>query len=75
MSEVEPQGNGIAERFVRILEENVLWVRHFATVEELRLALLEFMETYNREWLVGRHGYKTPAQVRKEQTATASEAA
>ncbi|MBU1611658.1 MAG: DDE-type integrase/transposase/recombinase [Proteobacteria bacterium] len=71
----EPQGNGIAERFVRILKENLLWVRHFDTVEEMRLALLEFKEIYNREWIVGRHGYKTPAQVRKEQTAPVSEAA
>ncbi|WP_028588283.1 integrase core domain-containing protein, partial [Desulfocurvus vexinensis] len=71
----EPQGNGIAERFVRTLKENLLWVRHFDTVEELRLALLEFKETYNREWIVGRHGYKTPAQVRKEQTAPVSIAA
>jgi transposase InsO family protein len=71
----EPQGNGIAERFVRILKENLLWVRHFDTVEDLRLALLEFKETYNQEWIVGRHGYKTPDQVRKEQTAPVSEAA
>lgn len=71
----EPQGNGIAERFVRILKENLLWVRHFETVEELRLALLEFKETYNREWIVGRHGYKTPTQVREKQTATVSVAA
>jgi len=71
----EPQGNGIAERFVRALKENLLWVRHFDTVEELRLALLEFKETHNREWIVGRHGYKTPAQVRKEQAAPVSEAA
>lgn len=71
----EPQGNGIAERFVRILKENLLWVRHFDTVEELRLALLEFRETYNREWIVGRHGYKTPAQVREQQVEPLSEAA
>ena len=71
----EPQGNGIAERFVRILKENVLWVRHFATVEELRLALLEFKETYNRQWLVGRHGYKSPASVRERQAAGYDQAA
>jgi transposase InsO family protein len=71
----EPQGNGIAERFVRILKENLLWVRHFSTVEELRLALLEFKETYNRKWIIGRHGYKTPSQVREEQIALAEEAA
>src|SRR5512134_3604800 len=38
----EPEGNGVAERFIRTLKENLLWVRHFETIEELRLALLDF---------------------------------
>jgi putative transposase len=63
----EPEGNGCAERFIRVLKENLLWVRHFATVEELRLALIAFKRTYNQSWIVERHGYKTPAQVRNEQ--------
>ena len=37
----EPEGNGVAERFIRTLKENLLWVRSFDTIEELRLALLE----------------------------------
>lgn len=72
---VEPQGNGIAERFVRILKENLLWVQHFTTVEELRRALLEFKETYSRQWLVGRHGYKPSASVRERQAADNDQAA
>jgi hypothetical protein len=32
----EPEGNGCAGCFVRILKENLLWVRTFETVEELR---------------------------------------
>jgi putative transposase len=67
----EPEGNGCAERFIRTLKENLLWVRHFATVEELRLALLAFQQTYNQSWIVERHGYKTPAQVRAEQQTAA----
>ena len=34
----EPEGNGVAERFIRTLKENLLWVRSFETIEELRLA-------------------------------------
>jgi putative transposase len=62
-----PEGNGCAERFIRTLKENLLWVRTFDTVEELRQALLAFKERYNDEWIVERLGYRTPAQVRAEQ--------
>ncbi len=37
-----PEGNGCAERFIRTLKENLLWLRTFDTVEELRQALLIF---------------------------------
>jgi transposase InsO family protein len=62
-----PEGNGCAERFIRTLKENLLWVQTFATVEELRRALLDFKRRYNTEWLIERHGFKPPAAVRAEQ--------
>ena len=62
-----PEGNGCAERFIRTLKENLLWVRTFDTVEELRRALIEFRETYNATWLIERHGFRTPDAVRREQ--------
>ena len=63
----QPEGNGCVERFIRTLKQNLLWLRRFETVEQLRLALQRFRETYNRTWIVERHGYKTPAQVRAAQ--------
>lgn len=63
----EPQGNGIAERFVRTLKENLLWIKTFNTIDELQVALTKFKEDYNTRWMIGRHGYKTPAQVKAEQ--------
>ena len=57
----EPEGNGVAERFIRTLKEQLLWVQTFDTVEDLRVALLELKERYNREWLCERHGHQTPA--------------
>ncbi len=71
----EPEGNGFTERFIRILKENLLWVRSFETVEELRLALHNFKDQYNSQWLIERHVNKTPAQVRELQTASAQKAA
>ena len=62
----EPEGNGVAERFIRTLKENVLWVRSFATIEELRLALLEFKRTYNEQWMLEKYHYRSPAQVRRD---------
>jgi transposase InsO family protein len=62
----EPEGNGCAERFIRTLKEQLLWVRVFATVEELAEALREFKRTYNERWLIGRHGHRTPSQVRRD---------
>jgi transposase InsO family protein len=62
----EPEGNGCAERFIGLLKENLLWVRTFATIEELRQALIEFKQQYNEQWILQRHDYKTPAQVRQE---------
>jgi transposase InsO family protein len=62
----EPQGNDCAERFIRTLKENLLWIRTFRTVEELRQALLEFKEQYNHLWIIERLGYRTPAQARKD---------
>jgi transposase InsO family protein len=63
----EPEGNGVAERFIRTLKENFLWVQAFETVEDLRCGLQDFAAHYNATWLVARHGYRTPSQVRAEQ--------
>jgi putative transposase len=71
----EPEGNGCAERFIRTLKENLLWLKTFDTVEELRLALHEFQRHYNETWLIGRHGYKAPAQVRHERRCALADAA
>ena len=56
----EPEGNGVAERFIRTLKENLLWVRSFETIEELRLALLEFKRTYNEQWMLEKYDYRSP---------------
>jgi transposase InsO family protein len=71
----EPEGNGCVERFIRTLKENLLWIQRFATIEELRQALHAFQDTYNQTWIVERHGYRTPAQVRAGQIGALTAAA
>jgi putative transposase len=66
----DPEGNGCAERCIRTLKENLLWLKMFDNVEDLRLALYAFQRQDNEPWLIGRHGYKASAQVRHEQRYT-----
>ena len=70
-----PEGNGCAERFIRTLKENLLWVQNFDTIEDLRQALLAFRETYNATWLIQRHGFIAPAAFRQKQLQPAALAA
>jgi transposase InsO family protein len=70
-----PEGNGCAERFIRTLKENLLWVQNFDSVEALRQALLQFRDTYNSTWLIERHGFRPPNAVRQEQLSPAALAA
>jgi putative transposase len=70
-----PEGNGCAERFIRTLKENLLWVHTFETIEQLRQALLAFRETYNATWLIERHGFIAPAAFRDKQLHPAALAA
>lgn len=61
----EPEGNGCAERFVRTLKEQLLWIERFETVDELLEALQEFRKQYNETWLIQRHGHLSPRAHRK----------
>lgn len=65
-----PEGNGCIERLIRTLKEQLLWVRSFRTVEELRVALVEWRALYNERWILEKHGYLTPSQARRELVAT-----
>jgi len=70
----EPEGNGVAERFFRTLKEQLLWVRTFDTLEALQEASRSFRTGYNANWLVQRHGHRTPDQIRAaQQTETTAE--
>lgn len=70
----EPQGNGIAERFVRILKENLLWVRRFRTVRSCDRPCWP-----SRKPTTPAGGWAgtatTPAQVRARQRAAMAKAA
>ena len=61
-----PEGNGVVERFFRTLKEQLLWQWYYDDEDELREALYAFRDRYNANWILQRHGYRTPQQVREE---------
>jgi putative transposase len=64
--EGEPECNGCAERFMRTLKEQGLYLHQFRDLEEARAIIGAFIARYNAEWIVERLGYRTPAQARRD---------
>ena len=68
----EPETNGVIERFFRTLKEECLWVHDFESVEQARQVVGAWIETYNVEWLIERHGYQAPRVVPMEREKAAA---
>ena len=68
----EPECNGVAERFIRTLKEECLYLHDFESLEEARQIIGAFIERYNHGWILERHGYKTPTQAREHLTRMAA---
>ncbi len=62
----EPETNGVAERWNRTLKEQAIYGRIFQNLEEVRAAVAEFVERYNKSWRLEKIGYQTPSEARKE---------
>ena len=61
----EPQTNGVAERFNRTLKEQAIHGRIFRNVEEVRSAVTEFRDRYNRHWRLEKLGFMSPHEARQ----------
>lgn len=68
----QPQTNGVAERFFRTLKEQVIYGRIFQTLEEVRQAVGEFVERYNREWRIEKNGFLSPLKMRETKARKAA---
>jgi len=63
----EPETNGVAERFIRTLKEQAIYGRIFQNLEEVREAVAEFVDRYNRQWRVEKNGFRSPYEMRRLQ--------
>ena len=68
----EPETNGCAERWIRTLKDQCLWVQLHDTIDELRQAVTGFVDRYNTSWLIQRHGHQTPKEAYQAAQAAAA---
>jgi len=61
-----PECNGIIERFHRTLEDELLSFTQFDTLKEARPLISEFIERYNNDWIIERHGYLSPVEYKNK---------
>jgi putative transposase len=59
-----PTGNAIAERFIQTLKVELLWTRDWESIEELGVAITEWVVRYNQERPHQALGWRTPAEQR-----------
>jgi putative transposase len=68
----EPETNGCAERWIRTLKEQCLWVELHDTIDQLRQAVTGLVDRYNTSWLIQRHGHLTPKEAYQAAQAAAA---
>jgi len=69
-----PEGNGVVERFFRTLKEQFLWIHDCRSLEALNEQLEQWRQLYNEQWLIQRHGHRSPADVRRAHQAVGAAA-
>jgi putative transposase len=63
---VQPETNGVIERFFRTLKEQVVYGRVFQTLDEVRDTVRAFIARYNAEWLIEKNGHLSPQAMRRK---------
>jgi putative transposase len=71
----EPETNGVAEKAIQTLKQQLLGIERFDALEELRQAARRSGRTYKQHWLIERQDYRTPIEARDYLRAQAVAAA
>jgi len=64
-----PEQNGLIERFFRSLKEECVWQHRFASFDEARRTISQWMQWYNEARPHQALGYQSPQQYRQKQGA------
>ena len=61
-----PKGNADTERLICTIKEELMWLREWATVEEVARAMESFAPDFNEHYLHSALGYQTPNEFEKQ---------
>lgn len=61
-----PTGNAVAERVIRTMKEECIWLRDWTSISELHAALMAWKASYNDERPHQALAWQTPAERRRE---------
>ena len=67
-----PTGNAVAERFMRTLKEELIWLRDWSSLAELRQALQAYRVVYNEQRPHQALGWETPRERRNARLAAST---
>jgi putative transposase len=70
-----PTGNAVAERVIRTMKEEVVWLQDWDSADQLREPLLAWQVRYNTQRPHQALGWRTPAEYRAEKLSLAVEVA
>jgi transposase InsO family protein len=65
-----PTGNAVAERFIRTMKEELIWLQDWESAAELRTAIAKWLDGYNHRRPHQALGWLTPAEYRASRLAT-----
>ena len=61
---LEPETNGVIEKFHRTYKEQIVHGRQYHSIEDLRRSIAAFISLYNERWLLEKLSYQSPRVAR-----------
>jgi len=62
----EPEGNGVAEWFIKTCKDQMIWLSRFKNVATAAEAINAFVQEFKKSWIIERLDYRTPLEILQE---------